>query len=102
MWWADVRPVLLAFVAGILFGLGLTISRMIDPAKVLGFLDVTGNWDPSLALVMAGALAVKTGRSVLLVVAHPDEADDAVEDLALFGSWGQPLNTLDMTFSFAS
>jgi uncharacterized membrane protein YedE/YeeE len=58
MWWADVRPVLLAFVAGILFGLGLTISRMIDPAKVLGFLDVTGNWDPSLALVMAGALAV--------------------------------------------
>jgi uncharacterized membrane protein YedE/YeeE len=47
-----------AFVAGALFGLGLTVSRMIDPAKVLGFLDVAGNWDPSLALVMVGALAV--------------------------------------------
>ena len=53
-----MRAVLVAFVAGTLFGLGLTISRMIDPAKVLGFLDVTGNWDPSLALVMVGALAV--------------------------------------------
>lgn len=49
---------MVAFVAGALFGLGLTVSRMIDPAKVLGFLDVAGNWDPSLALVMVGALAV--------------------------------------------
>ena len=53
-----MRAVLASFVAGSLFGLGLTISRMIDPAKVLGFLDVTGDWDPSLALVMAGALTV--------------------------------------------
>ncbi len=44
--------------AGLLFGLGLAVSRMIDPAKVLGFLDVAGNWDPSLALVMGGALAI--------------------------------------------
>lgn len=44
--------------AGLLFGLGLTISRMIDPAKVLGFLDLAGKWDPSLALVMGGAVAV--------------------------------------------
>jgi len=53
-----VRSSIVAFVAGSLFGLGLTVSRMIDPAKVLGFLDVTGDWDPSLALVMAGALSV--------------------------------------------
>lgn len=53
-----MRRVLVAFAAGAVFGLGLTISRMIDPAKVLGFLDVAGNWDPSLALVMAGALAM--------------------------------------------
>jgi uncharacterized membrane protein YedE/YeeE len=45
-----------AFVAGLLFGLGLTISQMINPQKVLGFLDVAGEWDGSLALVMAGAL----------------------------------------------
>lgn len=53
-----MRGVILAFFAGCLFGLGLTVSRMIDPAKVLGFLDVAGDWDPSLAFVMAGALAV--------------------------------------------
>ena len=47
-----------AFSAGLLFGLGLVVSRMFDPAKVLGFLDITGNWDPSLALVMGGALPV--------------------------------------------
>jgi uncharacterized membrane protein YedE/YeeE len=47
-----------ALAAGILFGLGLAVSQMIDPAKVLAFLDVAGRWDPSLALVMAGALAV--------------------------------------------
>lgn len=47
-----------ALAAGLLFGLGLTVSHMIDPAKVLGFLDLAGDWDPSLALVMVGALAV--------------------------------------------
>ena len=60
MWWPEMRTVLASFVAGSLFGLGLTVSRMIDPVKVLGFLDVTGDWDPSLALVMAGALTVMT------------------------------------------
>jgi uncharacterized membrane protein YedE/YeeE len=48
--------VLMAAIAGLLFGLGLTISGMIDPAKVLGFLDLAGDWDPSLALVMAAAI----------------------------------------------
>jgi uncharacterized protein len=47
-----------SFAVGLVFGLGLLVSRMADPAKVLGFLDVAGDWDPSLALVMAGAIAV--------------------------------------------
>ena len=47
-----------AFAVGLLFGLGLLVSGMADPAKVLAFLDVTGRWDPSLALVMVGAVAV--------------------------------------------
>lgn len=47
-----------AFIVGVLFGLGLTISQMIDPAKIIAFLDVAGAWDPSLLVVMASALAV--------------------------------------------
>lgn len=48
----------LALASGALFGLGLAVSQMTNPDKVLNFLDVAGRWDPSLALVMAGALAV--------------------------------------------
>ena len=44
--------------AGTLFGLGLAISGMVDPAKVIGFLDVAGDWDPTLVFVMGGALLV--------------------------------------------
>lgn len=47
-----------SLLTGLVFGLGLIISGMADPAKVLGFLDLTGSWDPSLAFVMAGAIAV--------------------------------------------
>lgn len=47
-----------ALIAGLLFGLGLAVSGMTDADKVLNFLDVSGHWDPSLALVMAAALAV--------------------------------------------
>ena len=46
------------FFAGLLFGVGLILAGMTDPGKVLGFLDVFGAWDPSLALVMGGAIAV--------------------------------------------
>jgi len=46
------------FIVGLLFGWGLLISGMTDPGKVIGFLDLTGLWDPSLALVMGGAIAV--------------------------------------------
>ena len=48
----------LAFLAGLVFGLGLLLSGMADPGKVLGFLDLAGAWDPSLVFVMAGAIAV--------------------------------------------
>jgi uncharacterized protein len=50
--------VISAFGAGLLFGVGLWLSGMANPDKVLGFLDVAGNWDPSLLLVMGGAVAV--------------------------------------------
>ena len=46
------------FVVGLLFGLGLMLSGMTDPSKVIGFLDLFGQWDPSLAFVMGGAIAV--------------------------------------------
>jgi uncharacterized membrane protein YedE/YeeE len=50
--------IVIALVSGLVFGLGLIVSGMSDPAKVLGFLDLAGNWDPSLALVMGGAVGV--------------------------------------------
>ena len=50
--------ILVSWVAGVVFGLGLIVSGMANPAKVLGFLDLAGRWDPSLAFVMAGAVAV--------------------------------------------
>jgi len=49
---------LTAFFSGLIFGLGLLLAGMTNPAKVLAFLDLAGAWDPSLALVMAGAIAV--------------------------------------------
>jgi len=52
------KTVITAFASGLLFGLGLLLSGMANPEKVLGFLDLFGAWDPSLALVMAGAIAV--------------------------------------------
>lgn len=52
--------VIIALISGILFGAGMIISDMVSPAKVLGFLNISGNWDPSLAFVMGGALAVFT------------------------------------------
>ena len=51
-------PTLAALLCGLVFGTGLIVSGMVDPAKVLSFLDVAGSWNPSLALVMAGAIAV--------------------------------------------
>ncbi|MFP3758810.1 DUF6691 family protein, partial [Cupriavidus sp. SIMBA_020] len=50
--------ILNALLAGLIFGVGLIVSGMANPAKVLGFLDLAGNWDPSLAFVMGGAIAI--------------------------------------------
>ena len=50
--------ILLALSSGTIFGLGLSLSQMINPEKVQNFLDIAGHWDPSLAFVMLGALAV--------------------------------------------
>jgi hypothetical protein len=49
---------LMALLCGMLFGVGLTVSQMVDPNKVLNFLDIFGNWDPSLAFVMVGGICV--------------------------------------------
>ena len=51
---------LVALFCGTIFGIGLVISQMVNPAKVLGFLNVFGEWDPSLAFVMIGALIVSS------------------------------------------
>ena len=69
--------VLTALVAGLVFGLGLVVSGMANPAKVLGFLDLAGRWDPSLALVMGGAISVGAvgfaiaGRRALTLLGEP-------------------------------
>jgi uncharacterized membrane protein YedE/YeeE len=54
----EMKVVLSALLAGSLFGFGLAVSEMIDPGRVIGFLDVMGRWDPTLLFVMGGALAV--------------------------------------------
>ncbi len=53
-----MRDTFVSFIVGLVFGLGLLLSGMANPEKVLGFLDLAGAWDPSLALVMAGAIAI--------------------------------------------
>ena len=53
-----VQRSLAALVAGTLFGIGLAVSQMVNPEKVLAFLNIVGDWDPSLAFVMIGAIAV--------------------------------------------
>jgi len=50
--------IVMAFIVGLVFGIGLIVAGMTDPAKVQGFLDLAGNWDPSLAFVMGGAILV--------------------------------------------
>lgn len=53
-----MKRILAALASGALFGIGLTVAQMVNPVKVLDFLDLLGNWDPSLALVMGGGVAV--------------------------------------------
>jgi uncharacterized membrane protein YedE/YeeE len=64
-------------LSGLVFGLGLCISQMVDPVKVLGFLDIAGKWDPSLALVMMSALIVAApGFLVVLRRTRPIYANE--------------------------
>ena len=67
-----------AFVAGALFALGLSLSGMTEPARVIGFLDITGEWDPSLAFVMGGAVTVYAVLYQVIVrrLAQPLVADE--------------------------
>jgi len=60
-----MQRIVIAFACGLIFGFGLLISGMLQPAKVLGFLDIAGAWDPSLAVVMVAALIVASGGFAL-------------------------------------
>lgn len=60
-------PLVMTLIAGILFGLGLSVAQMIDPAKVVNFLDLLGTWDPSLAFVMGGGLLVNAIATPLIL-----------------------------------
>jgi uncharacterized membrane protein YedE/YeeE len=79
-----VRRILAALGCGFIFGLGLAISGMMNPAKVIGFLDVAGSWDPTLAFVMGGALLVTVpAYRLILGRGHP----------ALAGGFSLPAKT---------
>jgi len=91
-----------ALVAGLVFGLGLIVSGMFNPAKVLGFLDLAGRWDPSLAIVMATAIPVAaaafavarhrgatlTGATLRLPVVRGIDAPLVMGSLAFGVGWG--------------
>jgi uncharacterized protein len=95
-------PMIASLLCGLIFGAGLLISGMVQPTKVLGFLDIFGAWDPSLAVVMVAALAVSipgfmlaNGRSRPLLTARsfwPTKRDidlPLISGAALFGiGWG--------------
>ena len=94
-------PAVVALVAGLIFGAGLTISQMVNPAKVLSFLDiggvVTGAWDPSLAFVMAVAVGVaaifywrvRQRRGALVGASHKRIDGRLIAGAVLFGlGWG--------------
>lgn len=63
----NAKSLTAALAAGILFGIGLSVAQMIDPAKVVNFLDIFGTWDPSLAFVMGGGLIVNAIATPLIL-----------------------------------
>ena len=71
-----MAKLLISLILGVIFGLGIAISGMIDPAKVINFFDIAGTWDPSLAFVMGGGLAVSLiGYRLVLARGKPLLAD---------------------------
>ncbi len=74
---------IIAALSGLLFGLGLLLSGMSNPAKVLGFLDVAGAWDPSLALVMVGAIGV---AALGFSIKRPQHARSRIDGRVILGS----------------
>lgn len=91
-----MKKILTALVCGVLFGFGLAMSQMIDPDKVQGFLDIFGDWDPTLAWVMGGALLISVpGFTLLLTKEEKAQIKQGVIDTklvigsVLFGvGWG--------------
>ena len=83
---------LIALVAGLLFGIGLLLSGMANPTKVVGFLDLAGSWDPSLALVMAGAIGAAlpawAGCALALPSATQIDAPLVLGSLTFGVGWG--------------
>jgi uncharacterized protein len=87
-------PILTAVLAGLIFGVGLIVAGMANPAKVLAFLDLAGAWDPSLALVMGGAIAIGVGafawarRRPLSLIGEPMRlpAGSSLDRRLVFGS----------------
>jgi uncharacterized membrane protein YedE/YeeE len=88
-----MKPVVAAFAAGLIFGLGLVVSDMINPARVLAFLDLAGTWDPSLLFVLAGAVTVsfigtqvvERGRTAPLLASRFHWPSAKVIDVRLIG-----------------
>jgi uncharacterized membrane protein YedE/YeeE len=86
--------ILSSFFAGLVFGIGLLVSKMANPAKVLGFLDLAGAWDPSLAFVMVGAVAIaalafgvaRRRTSTLLGAAMALPASRTIDNRLVLGS----------------
>jgi uncharacterized protein len=97
-----MKQAIAAFLCGLLFGAGLLVSQMSNPAKVFGFLDVTGTWDPSLAFVMGGAVVAfallyrlvlrRPAPALATGFAHPDRRNvdlPLMLGAAIFGAgWG--------------
>jgi uncharacterized membrane protein YedE/YeeE len=81
-----MRTAVTALLCGALFGLGLAVSEMAYPGKVLGFLDIDGHWDPSLLLVLGGAVAV-TALGFRFILKRPkplfDDAFETIEKTAI-------------------
>jgi uncharacterized membrane protein YedE/YeeE len=73
------RSQLSAFIVGLIFGIGLLLAGMANPAKVLAFLDLAGDWDPSLALVMVGAIAVASVGFALTKGRHLAWSGDPIQ-----------------------